>query len=437
MQSVRARLAFRFAAIAGAILAIFGASLYLWIRDSLESELDTQLQGRVKMVRQMFLEEYQESLQGIHADPGAPMLGFLRSTDTRGSIVRSDGTPLCSYEASGEGWRAATERVTTPDGATFTITVSVSDAQVRGHLTNVRIFFAVFFPLVLLASFLVGYVFVGRALAPVEEIRRQAEQISRANLDERVPEPASTGEFRELARTFNEMLERLQKAFDDLQNFAADAAHELRTPLANLRAEIDVTLQQARTPEEYEHALTSLDEEVSRMSQIVTDLFTLAKIDMRQYALRKERVQLRPLLEEARETWQRAAEGRHIRISLEGRDASAAGDPVALRRVFMNLVENAVKYNRDGGEVHLGLETANGHVRVRVRDTGIGIRPEHLPKLFRRFYRIDKARSRESGGAGLGLAICKSFIDAHEGTIEVDSRPGEGTTFTVDLPSAV
>jgi two-component system phosphate regulon sensor histidine kinase PhoR len=117
-----------------------------------------------------------------------------------------------------------------------------------------------------------------------------------------------------------------------------------------------------------------------------------------------------------------------------GAAAEVAGDPVALRRVFMNLVENAVKYNREGGRVTLSLERHDGHVRVRVADTGIGIPAEHLPRLFRRFYRIDKARSRESGGAGLGLAICKSFIEAHEGTIQVSSEPGRGTTFTVELP---
>ncbi len=206
MRSVRARLALRFVAITGTILAIFGASLYVWIRESLESELDAQLESRSRLVRQMLSEEYDEVGRGVHADLGALMLSFLRATDTRGSIVRSDGVPICSAEAAGEGWRVRSDRVAMRDGQVYVLTISVSDAQVRRQLAQVRIFFAVFFPIVLLASFLLGYLFVGQALAPVEEIRRRAEQISRASLDERVPEPASTGEFRELARTFNEML---------------------------------------------------------------------------------------------------------------------------------------------------------------------------------------------------------------------------------------
>jgi heavy metal sensor kinase len=319
-------------------------------------------------------------------------------------------------------------------GEAFEGRLAVPEQVFLQPLRQFGLYFLVFFPMVLAVTALVGHLFVRRALTPVELMRRQAEQISRTNVSERVPEPASTGEFRDLARTFNEMLGRLERGIQDLQNFAADAAHELRTPLATLRAEIETAIQERRSPEEYERVLASLGEEVSRMSRIVTDLFVLAKIDMRQYALQKERVRLRPLLEEARETWQAAASQRGIEIAMEGEDAEVAGDPVALRRVFMNLVENSVKYNRDGGRVTLRIARENGRAKVRVSDTGIGIPADSLPRLFHRFYRVDKARSRDSGGAGLGLAICRSFIEAHEGTIDVSSEPGRGTTFTVELP---
>jgi two-component system phosphate regulon sensor histidine kinase PhoR len=144
-------------------------------------------------------------------------------------------------------------------------------------------------------------------------------------------------------------------------------------------------------------------------------------------------VELRSLLEEARDVWESSAEESGIDIVRDGPTATVAGDPVALRRVFMNLIENAIKYNRPGGSVHLSTEILPGKVRVQVRDTGMGIAAEDLPRLFRRFYRVDKARSRDSGGAGLGLAICKSFIEAHGGSIGVESVPGAGTTFTIDL----
>ncbi|HVR83475.1 MAG TPA: ATP-binding protein, partial [Planctomycetota bacterium] len=191
--------------------------------------------------------------------------------------------------------------------------------------------------------------------------------------------------------------------------------------------------QSTRTLEEYEDILVSFQVEVARMSRVVTDLFTLARMDMRQLVLQREPVHLGPLLEDSRETWQPMASLRNIQIEIRGEDAEVLGDPGALRRVFMNLVENAVKYNHDGGRVVLAIERRNGKVQVKVSDTGLGIAAEHLPKLFQRFFRADKARSRESGGAGLGLAICKSFVESHEGTIAVSSTPDQGSTFTVEL----
>jgi heavy metal sensor kinase len=286
---------------------------------------------------------------------------------------------------------------------------------------------------VLALAGVLGFFFVRRALSPVGHIRRQAERISRANVSERVPVPSESGEFRDLALTFNEMLDRLDRAFQDLHNFAADAAHELRTPLATLRAEVETAIQQPRSPEEHERLLLSFAEEVTRMNRIVSDLFTIAKIDMRQYALHKERVELGALLEEAREVWEPSAEEAGIEIHRSGPPVVVAGDPVALRRVFMNLVENAIKYNRPGGSIHLSTEALPGKARVVIRDTGMGIAADDLPRLFKRFYRVDKARSRDSGGAGLGLAICKSFIEAHGGTISVESAIGVGTSFTIEI----
>jgi signal transduction histidine kinase len=171
------------------------------------------------------------------------------------------------------------------------------------------------------------------------------------------------------------------------------------------------------------------------MSQIVSDLYTLAQLDSRRHVLERRRVELRPLLEEARETWEPSAQERGIEIRLDGGEATVQGDVSALSRIFMNLVENAVKYNREGGKIRLSIERRNGAARVQVADTGPGIPAEHLPKLFRRFYRADPARSRESGGAGLGLALVKSYVEALSGTIEVRSSSQEGTTFTLEFPA--
>jgi len=439
VRSVSVRLTLLFVLASAVVLTVFSVSLYLWVRDGLERSIEKDLATQAQMFHERFLEEYDEVRRGVHSDIREEMDAFLQASGGKAEVRRADGTMV--YRSQGfrpapSGDPLRTDTLKGPSGEDFIVSVATSDSSARQTLGQLRMYFAIFFPAVLLLQGILGALFVRRSLSPVEEIRQHAERISRANVSERVPVPRLTGEFRNLACTFNEMLDRLDRAMQDLESFAADAAHELRTPLANLRAEIEMAFQRRLSVEDHERILGSISEEVARMSHVVTDLFTLAKIEMRQYALQKERVRVRPLLEEARETWQPSAAERGIEIRVEGQDAEVQADPGALRRVFMNLAENAVKYNRDGGKITLAVGRENGKVRVSVRDTGLGIPEEHLPKLFRRFYRVDKARSRANGGAGLGLAICKSFVEAHEGQISVTSRPGEGTVFTVDIPAA-
>lgn len=432
LKSVKSRLTFLFLSLMAVLLTLFCGSLYLWIRRALSRELDQKVRLELRLV--------QEDVANGNFEPavGRDVHVTIRRAD--GGVVFSSGPSLPGdshfrLEIEGVQFRGKTARVVRATEE-FQVALAVSEADMRNQLREVLFYFAVFIPILVVLSWVAGLLFVGRTLLPLEQIRRQAELISRAKLDERVPEPEVGTEFKRLARTFNEMLDRLEKAFEDLQCFAADAAHELRTPLANLRAELETTIQQ-RGSAVPDPLLASLAEEIHRMNRIVTDLLTLAKLDLRQYALKKELVALAPILREVCDTWSPLAAERKISIAVgECADAPVDGDAVALRRVLMNLVENAVKYNREGGRVDLTLRRENGAVRLDVADTGPGIPPEHLPLLFRRFYRVDKARSRDTGGAGLGLAICKSFVEAHEGEISVKSALGEGTTFTVKLPAA-
>lgn len=313
------------------------------------------------------------------------------------------------------------------------VAVALGQEGVHRELSDLRTSFFLFLPLFLLVSGISGYFVLGRALSPVEEIRRRAERISRSHLNERIPLDVP-GEFEDLARTFNDMLGRLERAFDDMQNFASDVAHELRTPLANLRATLETAIQGEEPPSD--QLLPSFAEEIDRMTRIITDLLTLAKLDLRQYALQREDVSLTSLVEEVREIWDPVAQEGKVTLtcSVDEKEICVQGDSVALRRVLMNLVENAIKYNRSEGRVDLSLRQNKEVVRMEVSDTGDGIPTEHLDRLFQRFYRVDQARARSTGGAGLGLAICKSFVEAHEGLILVRSKPGEGTTFTVELP---
>lgn len=437
MGSVGSRLTLIFVFLTAVILAVFSGSQYLWVRDRHGRLLEKELEVQARLFVGRFLEEQEETRLGVHPELAPLLEDFVAAGGVEAEVTAADGATVFvskGYFREAPGFRRREERVQTQAGEKVTVRLALSEEPLRLALSQLTFYYALFIPIVLILSWFLGLLFVRRALSPIGRIRHQAERISRANVSERVPEPVESGEFRELARTFNEMLDRLDRAFQDLQNFAADAAHELRTPLATLRAEIETAVQQPRSPEEHERMLGSLAEEVSRMNRIVSDLFTLAKIDMRQYALLKERVELKALLEEAREVWKECAEENGVEILCEGPPVVVAGDPVALRRVFMNLIDNAIKYNRPGGSVTLSTEPAEGKVRVRVRDTGMGMAPEDLPRLFKRFYRVDKARSRDSGGAGLGLAICKSFVEAHEGTISAASVNGEGTEFTIELP---
>jgi heavy metal sensor kinase len=427
--SVSARLAVRFALLWAVLFGIFSASLYLWSRENLRRDAERELEVRGRMLADRLAEEFQKSPGALRPDFRLDLAQFLEASGLWSEVRKADGTILFA-SAAPPGDLERTDRI-----GDVSLRSAMSGQAYRGRLDQLLLFFGVAGVLSTALVALLGSLIARHALGPVEEVRRKAEQISRENVSERIPEPAVGGGPRELVLTFNEMLDRLERAMQDLESFAADAAHELRTPLATLRAEIETAVQQTRTPEEYQRVLGSVHEEVSRMSRIVTDLFTLAKLDMRQYALQKERVRLAPLLEEARETWAPMAAERRIEIRREGGDAEVLGDAAALRRVFMNLVENAVKYNRDGGEVTLSVSRVNGKALVRVKDTGVGISADHLPHLFRRFYRGDKARSREGGGAGLGLAICKSFVASHEGRIDVASSVGKGTQFTVELPA--
>lgn len=437
MRTVSGRIALLTTALCALILGGFAASLYLWVREGQLRALDGQVEFHRRVFQEQFIEEYEEHRKGVHPDLSSLLQLLLDAGGAIAHVRAADGRVVFAskeFESGAAGYRLSSSDVSVPSGETFRLAVGVPEAPFMAPLKQLLSYFALFLPPVLLfAAALAGFI-ARRALAPLHDIRRQAERISRQNVSERIPLGSLYGELHALARTFNEMMDRLDSAIQDLQSFASDAAHELRTPLANLRAEIETAARRAHSTDEHERILASASEDVARMSQIVSDLLTLARMDLRQLALKKEPVRLRPLLDDARETWQPLAEERDVALSLEGEDVEVSGDAEALRRVFMNLLHNAVKYNREGGRVELTLETRGNRVRVGVRDTGIGIPSEHLPRLFRRFYRVDAARSRDSGGAGLGLAICKSFVEAHEGTISVRSEPGQGTTFLVELP---
>ena len=279
-----------------------------------------------------------------------------------------------------------------------------------------------------------GWRIVATALRPVDDMSRAARAIgAEADFSRRLPPPPEPDELGRLAVTFNEMLADLERAFATQRRFLADAAHELRTPLTVVRASAETWLRGDKA-EERETAARVVAREADRMGRLVADLLTLARGDANQPQVRRP-VQLDAILVDV----YRQALTLTDTVSLtlgEFDQVTVSGDPDRLRQLVLNLVDNAVRYTPDGGQVTLDLAQAGGSASLRVRDTGAGIPPEELPRIFDRFYRIDAARTRQSGGAGLGLAISQEIAQAHGGRIEVTSEAGHGTVFTVHLPTS-
>jgi heavy metal sensor kinase len=294
-------------------------------------------------------------------------------------------------------------------------------------------------PSVLLLALIGGWLLVGRSLHPVDEMTRAALAMEPGKLAHRIEAPGNDDEIARLADAFNQMLERLDRSFRQIQQFSADASHELKTPLTSIRGAAEVALMGERDPEEYRRALRSIVDDVERMSAIVENLLLLARADANQVRIKSEPVEFQDLVLGVYEQLEPLGHRKGVALDLSSIDeVTVAGDPLWLNQIAVNLVNNAIKYTPEGGTVTLSLRAdgAAGTAEFSVSDTGPGIPPEHLPRIFDRFYRVDSGRSRDAGGVGLGLNIAKWAAEAQGGRIEVKSQVGVGTTFTLTMPTA-
>ena len=281
-----------------------------------------------------------------------------------------------------------------------------------------------------------GAVIARSVLRPVDTMSRTARRISGEDLHERLPRRETGDELDHLAETLNAMLARLEATFAQMRRFTADAAHELRTPLTALKGTIEVALRTERSGEEYRRVLASSLEDVERLVRLAEDLLLLSRLSVPASAPR-ERVELEPLLDEIADIAGRVADERGVVVGVKERaPAAVMGDAIALRRAVMKLVENAVKYTPRGGRAELALHVADGWAEIAVSDTGVGMDPADLERIFEPFVRLDAARTRDTAGAGLGLPIARSIVTAHGGTLGAESTPGAGSTFTIRLPLA-
>jgi len=483
-MSIRARLTFWYTLVVLGTLLLFGGVSYYYTGRTLSENLDLSLQNQVRWVKEFIgpqaarVKPSKRSIDAIMrnratqprtaaverdttAEGEADEIWnaiyrhnlqsrkrtYIQFLDSRGAIIyRSynltsdslvvrDSIPLNTPVVVTGRMSEEPVRVAAIRDANFTYLVGYPLAELRDLQDNLYLTFLILIPIAVLISVIGGYMLAKNALRPVDDIVTQARKISAENLDLTIPVRNPRDEIGRLGTTINEMTTRLHESFAQVRQFSADASHELRTPLTIMRGEIELALRNPKTQEEYRGVLESALEEIMRMTAIIDNLLVLAKADQGSYHADFSEVNLRELLQELYEDSEVLAERKNIHVALrETAGLTIVGDRLRLRQLILNLIDNAIKYTPQGGTVTLALGQDNGSARIEVSDTGIGIPPEEQAKIFDRFYRVDKARSRELGGSGLGLSIAKWIAELHRGTIAVKSNPREGSTFTVFLP---
>jgi two-component system heavy metal sensor histidine kinase CusS len=447
--SIAARLAALYSISSAVLLVAFALSMHWVLRQDVEQDEANILADEMRIVRMIIeqagdeqerLEELEEEVAQRGAVHSFARL-LVRVEDGEGRIVVE--TPGMAEELGPEAFDGRRARL---DGATgipyligteregrwvvrAALDVSKDETLIGVHLWRVLLAAA----LGVLVSLVVGVVIARRGVRPVARMASLARRVSASSLGERMGGTGWPGELVSLAAAFDGMLDRLQESFGRLSRFSADLAHELRTPVSNVMGESEVALSRPRSAEEYREALESNLRQMQKLSGVIESLLFLARAE--DPATRVQRTRLDAAAEVAGvcEYHGLVAQERGVRLEHEG-DAPVFADRDMLRRALSNLVSNAVKHTDAGGTVTVTVSRGDGGALFEVRDTGSGIDPEHLPRLFDRFFRSDPARSSHPDGTGLGLSIVKSIVDLHGGTIAVESEPGAGTRVTMVLP---
>jgi two-component system, OmpR family, sensor kinase len=289
---------------------------------------------------------------------------------------------------------------------------------------------------VLLLGLAGGWWLASRAMRPIQDISATATKISTGDLSQRIPAGDTENELGQLAEVLNSTFARLDAAFQQQARFTSDAAHELRTPVSVMLTQTQSTLARERSGAEYRESLEACQRAAQRMRRLIESLLDLARLDAGQETMQRERVDLSRVAADCLALVRPLAAERRVTLHSELQPAECIGDSERLAQLMTNLLTNAIHYNREGGEVRVFVQAQNGAIRLEVSDTGSGIAADELPHIFERFWRADKSRTRAEGRAGLGLAIAKSIVEVHGGSLGAESEPGRGSTFTVRLPAA-
>jgi heavy metal sensor kinase len=290
-------------------------------------------------------------------------------------------------------------------------------------------------PIILVLGAIGGWILARRSLSPIGYIASKAQSITSQNLSERLTPRGTDDEMDDLIGTINGMIARLESSFKRMAEFTADVSHELKTPICGMRGEAEVLLSKERKGEEYQEGLAHFMEQFDHLNHMINDLILLSKFDATQVELKMVPLRLDLLIKDLFHVFKILAEQKNIGFETgTTEELTVLGDKTRLQQLFTNLIDNAIKYT-PRGSIQISLEKNNEMAMVKVKDTGIGIPQEEQKKIFKRFYRVDKSRSKETGGVGLGLSIAEWIANAHHGRIEVDSELNKGSTFTVYIKS--
>ncbi|HTV83315.1 MAG TPA: heavy metal sensor histidine kinase [Acidobacteriaceae bacterium] len=461
-------LAFRLAAaysLVGLVLVLLAtASLYIVLRTELDKSTALFLADKLHVLRTMLGERpddmdglreeiqletaarrYQQFYIRLLDDRGVPILttpGMAEQLDVAELIRRTGNLPEHSVSMTGFHGRpfqvaSATAWAGSSPARRDTIQIAIDISQEEELLRRYRLWFWA----ILLASSVLfpvlGYWIARHGIRPVEEIAATARSITSTNLRERIRAEGYPSELSSLAGTFNEMLDRIEESFERISRFSADIAHDLRTPVNNIRGEAEVALARARTVNEYRAVIESTLEEAVRLSELIGDLLFLARAESPLTELRREQVNVGKLLSAVRDYYEASAsDGGISLVTDEGKEpVTAELDRALMLRAVSNLISNAIAHTPTGGTVTLAARAEDAAIRIEVSDTGAGIPAEALPRVFDRFFRVDPSRSTTSGGTGLGLAIVQSILALHGGSAEIASQIGRGTRVTLRVPA--
>lgn len=458
-QSFRARLTLQWLLVFGILLALTLLAVYFGLRSSLYHSLEDSLRTLAGTEVASSMDGPQVHLHPIESSaiinshhiekfvqiltPDYRVINQSKQLQSRQPLVSREvadralrGTAVMT-DVNLNGIRGLGLSVDAYGQYVFVVAVPLSD--IEDALSALRSTLLIVGLIALAATALVGYRLATLALRPVDLMTQRAQLIGRDHLKARLAEPETDDELSRLAHVLNEMLDRLYQIIESHQGFAADASHEIRSPLTSLRSRLEVALRRTRSAEEYRQVIADCLSEVEQLTRLAEDLLELSRSDAQRLTLDLSEVELQPLVGDEISRLQNEAKNRHVALSCEiNSDLAVIADEARLRRVVHNFLSNAIYYSKpEGGQVTITAGNGGTDVWIEIRDDGIGLDAEQKQHLFERFWRADKARSIRTGGAGLGLAICHEIVRAHGGQIKVNSQPGSGTTFRLCLPAQI